>query len=250
MTLSSPSESEAMRLSRLIYCPNSVWNSPLLRSPEVRKHIETIIDHSELVSANLSFPTVTFLDFAKKEMISFHTTEHASLLSITGPPAFILIPYLSQFSGIMLHCAGILRNGKVALFMAPDEGGKTTVALSAETGFILGDDQVVLRREKDTLVAYGTPWGCYNTPHRSGMVAGIFLLKKSNSFSLTPLKPSVLIEYLIKELRPQWSILPKQLRGVALDFLIKTCHGTKTYRMDFSREYIDWNVIDKIMANI
>jgi len=60
--------------------------------------------------------------------------------------------------GLMLHAAGIVRNGRAYLFFGRSGSGKTTAARNAPGALVLNDDLVVLQPEAGRWIACGTPF--------------------------------------------------------------------------------------------
>jgi hypothetical protein len=60
--------------------------------------------------------------------------------------------------GLLLHAAGIVRDGRAFLFFGRSGSGKTTVARNAPGDLVLNDDLVLLQPESGRWMAYGTPF--------------------------------------------------------------------------------------------
>jgi len=79
-----------------------------------------------------------------------------------GPTAeLLMVQYLSQGRGILLHACGIELEGKGILFTGHSGAGKSTMAQlwnDAENVSILSDDRIVLRKKDGFFWIYGTPW--------------------------------------------------------------------------------------------
>ena len=115
----------------------------------------------------------------------------------------------------LLHASAIIRDGRAAVFLAPDEGGKTTAVRLASSGTILCDDQVIVRRRRKRFHVWGTPWGLHVNATAHAPLAGLFLLKKAKRFSLTHLPAHRLVPFIWQEIKAQLSILPKPLKTKA-----------------------------------
>lgn len=65
-----------------------------------------------------------------------------------------------RHDALLLHAAGVLRNGEGYLFFGPSGAGKSTVArLSAEAGALpVSDDIVIVRRRGEELLLCGVPF--------------------------------------------------------------------------------------------
>jgi hypothetical protein len=161
----------------------------------------------------------------------------------------LLVTFLPQFAGLMVHCAGVIRNDCAALFLAPDAGGKSTVLKRATDGFILSDDQVILRKEGTEFIAHATPLGMMTSGPGSARLGGMFILRKADHFALEPLSPLELIGAFWQDPGNLSRLLPKSLKLRAFDLFYDVCHQVPVYRMSFPKHYVDWDAIDSAMRH-
>ncbi|MFH1984949.1 MAG: hypothetical protein ABIL58_24165 [Pseudomonadota bacterium] len=101
---------------------------------------------------------------------------------------------LARQSGIILHAAGAIVNGRGYLFPGKSGAGKSTLAslLAADARItLLSDDRMIVRRVNDGWMAYGTPWpGDAGIAANIGVpLAGVFFLNKSEDTAATELTP-------------------------------------------------------------
>ncbi len=108
--------------------------------------------------------------------------KHGQLLLYLFPEILYSL-ILPEFEGVLLHACGIKIRNKVFIFMAPPEGGKSTMAkLALEKDLtVLNDDRIILRKLKDRYFAFGNPWHgeVGNTSPDSGEIKELFFLKKA-----------------------------------------------------------------------
>ncbi len=159
----------------------------------------------------------------------------------------ILSPFLPNFKALMLHASAVVHRGKAAVFLAPDEGGKTTAALLAPSGIILGDDQVIVRRVRGSFRVWGTPWGLHVNPRANAPLAGLFLLKKAKRFSLNPLPAQNVVPFMWEEIKNPLSILPKPLKQKAFNLLCDIARSAPCWTLAFPKNHIGWDEIDDAM---
>jgi hypothetical protein len=107
----------------------------------------------------------------------------------------------------------------------------------------LSDDQVILQQTDGAFISHGTPWGLLTDGPISARLGGLFLLEKSECFELSPLRAVDALEYLWNEHEAYWTFLPKAGRLHAFDFLYALCHQIPTYRMRFTKDFVDWKAI-------
>ena len=179
-------------------------------------------------------------------MIYYLSSKKKSLESSAVGPG-ILAPFLPLFGAFMLHSSSSVLNNKAALFLARDEGGKTTVMKSAKPRDVLSDDQNIIKKENGVFFVHSTPWSTFPNGPRKARLGGLFLLKKANEFSLSRINPVDMLAYLWAEHVGYTLFMPKKLRVAAFDLLQEACRSVPTYRMRFSKDYIDWDAVDRAM---
>jgi hypothetical protein len=102
---------------------------------------------------------------------------------------------LAERHGVLVHAAGLERDGRVILFPGVSGAGKSTISrlLAGRNGWtLLSDDRVILRRRDDGWRAYGTPWpgeAGFAAP-RCAPLAGIYFLRKADEHRTARLTPS------------------------------------------------------------
>jgi len=236
-----------VELSLLPGMQTSNINNPLLRSEEICERIRSGLTMKEMVRVDISESSVVISDFLQNERNIFFISQNENKISNNrlGPPLYA--PFLLSFDAIIVHSAGLIIDDRAAVFMAHDEGGKTTVVRQATDNcdFILSDDQVILKQGEGVIYAHGTPWSLYTDGQKSARLGAFFLLEKADKFALSPLKPVESFEYIWNEHFSYWEILPKALRLKAFDLVFAICHQVPAYRMKFSKDYVDWNAIQE-----
>jgi hypothetical protein len=116
--------------------------------------------------------------------------------------------------GFVLHCSGLVRNGRAYIFFGHSGAGKSTVASLSPEASVLSDDLVLLQRSQGNeelsrpgLQGQGRAslphgWSAATTPFAGEFdqaqktvgnfpVAGVFLLKKSSEVKLAPMSASI-----------------------------------------------------------
>ena len=93
----------------------------------------------------------------------------------------LLMHYLAQERGVILHACGIVIEDKGILFLGESGAGKSTLARMwhQKNGVdILSDDRVIVRKQAGEFKVYGTPWhgeAAFGSP-REARLERIFLL--------------------------------------------------------------------------
>ena len=251
LTLPPFSKKDKERISRFLCLPDDDLDAPLLRSPLVRDRLASCLSRSEQVGLELYSFSVIIRDHVDRTIEFFYTADGGEALGDPGLEHIfrrMFASFLPAFSAVMVHSSGLVRHGRAALFLAPDVGGKTTVVEQSIDGTILCDDQIILRREDDTVMAHGTPWGHLNGVPQAAKVGAFFLLEKAAQFELIPLKAIDAVEYFWKEHLFYRAFLPKNLRLKAFEVITAACHQAPVYLMRFPKDYVDWDAIDAAMV--
>lgn len=257
LTLPPPSDEERAHLAPYTYGSTSILNGPLLRSPTVRAVLQSSLERAGHVDIQLNLSRVIIRDFERGELDVFYLPVfHASgfgpytgELHIAANYTRIYSSFLSCFSAALIHAAGVVHHNRAAIFVGPDAGGKsTTVGLSDQMP-ILHDDQIILRKQGDTVFAHSTPFGRNTSGPYQAPLGGIFVLEKASQFDIIPAKPAELVEYLWNGNLKYVGFLPRHLKLQVFDVLYDACHQVRTYKMRFQKDYIDWDAIGDAMAN-
>jgi len=220
---------------------------PLLRNPRLRELLFTCLEHAEQVTLILHPLTVEIRDYALHRIDIFFpgllTEILQNSLAHNGVERIFRI-FLPEFDALMVHSSAILRKSKAVFFLAPDEGGKTSMAEQVAVTTVLGDDQVILRKQNDTFMAHSTPWGRIINDPFSAPLGAFFLLQKSRHFDLVPVKPREVIEFLWSEQMNFVKGVPKKLRTGIFDFLHEAVHQVPLYKLQTPLDGVDWDRID------
>jgi hypothetical protein len=105
----------------------------------------------------------------------------------------LLIHYLAQGRGVILHACGIVIEDRGMLFLGKSGAGKSTLARmwDEENGVdILSDDRVIVRKQGHEFRAYGTPWhgeAAFGSP-REARLEQIFFLSHGKENSVKDMK--------------------------------------------------------------
>jgi hypothetical protein len=197
---------------------------------------------------------VLIRDFQRKQLNIFYTDSFEGPLQdrhvlipeyyIAANLAHIFSSYLPCFSSFLFHSAGIIRGDKAALFLAPDAGGKTTVVANANGVTILNDDQIIVQKKKGMFIAHSTPFGGITSGLYQAKVGALFLLEKAADFRIETIAPSTLVQFLWAEHHNYTFFLPKGIKKRAFEMLSHICRQIPAYRMYFTKDGIDWDLVD------
>jgi len=122
----------------------------------------------------------------------------------------LMVNYLAQGWGVIIHSCGIAWNEKGILFVGESGAGKSTLAemWAEENGVeVLSDDRIIVRKKGDIFWMYGTPWhgdAPYSSP-RGVSLEGIFFLKHGRKNSVKKLKGAEpILSFLTCSFPPYW----------------------------------------------
>lgn len=227
--------------------PVDKFDVPLLLSATVRQRLADCQEHVDQVFLALHNYMVEIRDHRTHRIDVFYTEELSANLGSEYARYGVwrmFQSFLTDFDASMVHASGVIRQNKAVLFLAPDAGGKTTAALQAQPVSILGDDQIILRRQGDGLVAHSTPFGKVINGPLSAPLGAIFLLEKSDHFEILTEKPRRAMEHLWNENHMFMALLPARQRLRAFDLLGVMIHSAPLYRLRSPLNGLDWSAID------
>jgi hypothetical protein len=114
----------------------------------------------------------------------------------------LLMHYLAQERGVILHACGIVLEDKGILFLGESGAGKSTLARMWDQENdvnILSDDRVIVRKKGHEFRAYGTPWhgeASFGSPLEARLER-IFFLSHGNEHSLEEMKRLDILSHLL-----------------------------------------------------
>lgn len=223
-------------------------HQPLWRSRAVQLNLGHRWSHLDDCTFDLRSYRIILWDFIQRELVTFYPHRMKETMRTLRMDPSIIAPFFPLFSGFMTHSSAAIRNGKAVVFLAPDEGGKTTAVRSAPSATVLSDDQNVIRREEDgSFFVYSTPWSLFQNGSRKAPLGIFFLLKKGCTFQLSPLRPRDLARYLWGEHLSDISKMPKSLRLTAFHLLCDFSEATPAFTMQLPKGYVDWDAVDRAM---
>jgi hypothetical protein len=122
------------------------------------------------------------------------SSEQESAVELPNPLDYplgqiLMLCYLAQGRGLMVHACGIEHEGKGYLFAGNSGHGKSTMAeLWQEDARILTDERLILRLQNDEIWMYGTPWrGDFPDSSPSGVrLDKVFFLRSGSDNMSSP----------------------------------------------------------------
>ena len=146
--------------------------------------------------------------------------------------------------GLMVHAAGVVRDGRAYLFFGPSGSGKTTVTLLSEGCTILGDDLILLRAGESGFEACAVPFrGLYREPpstESAFALAGLFRLVKDSEDFVAELPPSRGAAELLGSLP---FVMESGQGALAIEIASQIVRTTPVRRLHFRKSANFWSLI-------
>lgn len=247
MTLPPPDARTRRLLASCVRHPQNDLRSPVLLAPQVQARLHSVGDYASVVGLEIRPAAVTLFDFARRSLEIFYDADVGAMNTECCINAGLLAPFLPLYSAAILHSSSVAWGDAAAVFLARDEGGKTTAARLAPSGTILCDDQNIVRQTRDGFRVSGTPWGRYFNSQHHAQVGGLFLLEQASTFALRPVQPVEVFEFVWREHRDHVLLLPPWLKVQAFILLRTLCCEVPVYRLRFPRDFIDWDAVRAAM---
>jgi hypothetical protein len=148
----------------------------------------------------------------------------------------LLMYYLAQREGALLHAAGLCFHDRGYIFPGKSGAGKSTISRQlAELNEynILSDDRIIIRKSNDTFKAFGTPW-----PGEAGIainesapLSGIFFISQASYNRIEEIKPQKALENLLPVVSIPW--YDKEVMIKILDFCEDLISNVPVYELYF-----------------
>jgi hypothetical protein len=225
------------------------WKCPFFSFREVLEYYIKNIHELDYIHYEGRENLLIIYNLWNKEIVFFSKENGRENLSSQGLNPEIFAPFLAAEQGFFIHSSGVVRENGAAIFLAPDGGGKTTVANSVPTESVLCDDQVILKYKQERFFAYPTPWGRISGRREAAPVHGLYFIEKANSFRVTPIHPIESIERIWDDNSRKLALLPAKMRSQVFDLVCKAAREIKSYRLETLPGGVDWRVIDECLAS-
>lgn len=223
------------------------WSSHILNFPAVRSLLVDCSDHGERVTLEIRKQSIVITDFLQHRMDIFYSGDNVRTIIEGRVDPLIFSPFLHDMNALIIHSSCVSFDGRAAVFLAMDEGGKTTAASLCIGGSVLADDQIIFRKQDGQWLAYGTPWSTFPPDPGSAVPAAFFLLEKADDFSLTKLGSRELFSFLWGEHQSARFQIPRTYHIELLDLYRDLSTSAQVYLMRFPKDYIDQDAILKCM---
>lgn len=240
-------------LSSMDFVPRWLDN-PILRSPQIYEILQRCLASPESMQIEMAWNRMIIRNYADNEIDLIYHPERrediASPLFVAGYRNMVAT-FLPNFSAVMIHAAGVIHNGNAVVFLAPDEGGKTSVVEDLAIDPVLNDDHIILRQDKDSvIIAHATPLGKITSGPQFAKLGVFFLLEKAPRFDIIPIKPQYVLQYLWNEHLYFSYGFPKSLKVRAFEILASACHNAATYRVRLPKHFLTRDIFNTAMERL
>jgi hypothetical protein len=168
-------------------------------------------------------------------------SEHAEVLNPFCYPLdqILLVYFLAQREGALIHAAGIEVNGKGYLFPGKSGAGKSTLSrqfTATEQHGLLSDDRIVVRRIDGEFRIFGTPW-----PGEAGIAQnrnlplhGIFFIRHGVENGVERISPAEAVKRFMPVVSIPW--YDKAVMWSILSFCEEVVSHIPAYEFSFRPE--------------
>lgn len=151
-------------------------------------------------------------------------------------------------SPLIVHCAGVIRDGRAYIFFGPPGSGKSTVAGLSQAFTVLHDDMNIVTLGEAAVTVTGAPFNpkLIERSNGSAPLAMICSLHKSDRIRLEPGTPDEFMQKIVSEI-----FLPQPLftreRNRAFQYMLQCLGGLSRrvpyYRLHFKKDASFWEAI-------
>jgi hypothetical protein len=164
----------------------------------------------------------------------------------------LLMYFMSQRKGALIHAAGIDINGRGYIFPGKSGAGKST--LTRQFTFVknmefLSDDRVVIRKIDRTFKVFGTPWAgeAGIAENKNFLLYGIFFINQGTENKIKEIKPAEAFERLMPVTSIPW--YDKETMTRILDFCEDMISNIPAYELQFKPDNEVVDVFEKFVSN-
>jgi hypothetical protein len=163
----------------------------------------------------------------------------------------LLMYFLSNNEGALIHAAGLEFNGRGYIFPGKSGAGKSTLSrqfVNFNNFELLSDDRIVVRKFDETFKAFGTPWPgeAGIAVNKSFKLSGIFFISQAGYNRIEEIKTQKALEKLLPAVSIPW--YDKEVMIRILDFCEDLISGIPAYELHFKPDNEVIDVFEKFVT--
>lgn len=196
---------------------------------------------------------VTSVDVFLGEMLLEKSNGKVTIPNLISYPLdqILLMYFLAQRQGMLIHAAGLDINGKGYIFPGKSGAGKSTLSkqfVLRNNSEVLSDDRMIIRKMNNIFKTFGTPW-----PGEGGIainkhvaLSGIFFISHAGYNRIEKIKPQEALEKLLPVVSIPW--YDENIMTKILDFCDDLIFNIPAYELHFKPGAEVANVFEKFVS--
>jgi hypothetical protein len=163
--------------------------------------------------------------------------------------SFLRILYslaLVEARGLVVHAAGLIRNGRAYLFCGPSGSGKTTISRLSNDATLLSDELSIVRIVDRGALCFGTPFrgelGLAGSD-RGEALAGIYFLRHGPRHATAPIKPSEALRRLLPNVL--FFVKDGAVTATVFEIASTLVESVPCFELSFRPDPAFWEVIER-----
>ncbi|MCS7220164.1 MAG: hypothetical protein RML36_03615 [Anaerolineae bacterium] len=204
-----------------------------------------------VINTTFQNEVLTFESYVEKGAVNLATGEGHLVMAPTGLIEYFLRALYAwctlRAGGLLLHSAGVVKDGRAFLFFGVSGSGKTTATRLSDGHIILSDDILIVKPVNGSFQAFGVPFRSgemQDTPQTNirAPLAGLYRLRKAPEHRLAPMPLARAVAELASCARPV-AINPDLGRQV-VDICVRLATQVPVFELYFRKDPDFWRVID------
>jgi hypothetical protein len=152
--------------------------------------------------------------------------------------------FTPSFQVVLLHASAVLIDDQAVLFLAYDEGGKTTAAQLSQPYPIIGDDRIMAFQTNGRWYCHATPWNAHiQAPLAPYPIKAFFLLKKEQKFNISPVSKIHVISHILSESLHYRQTQPESYRNRHFEMIASLVNQVPCFSLEFNKTCLDMSSI-------
>ncbi|MBW2609861.1 MAG: hypothetical protein JRC68_05920 [Deltaproteobacteria bacterium] len=165
---------------------------------------------------------------------------------------------LSVQGGVLAHGVGVKREKEGFLFLAPSDGGKTTLSTHCSEGEVLADDGVIIRKNSDNYKLFATPfrqrpggeihrwkWSLEPIPLKA-----VFVLGKGEKTSISRIPRANLINILLGSFTHFFSWMDGRQAKLVFDFWYELSLKLPIAKLNWRPDVTFWPEVNSFINEV